>query len=205
MTDRRRFELPHGIELDALVAGREDAPVVVFLHGFPEAAFIWEPLLAHFSGRYLCVAPDLRGFGASSAPPEVAAYRAKPLMQDIEALIAAVTGGRPAHLAALVAHDWGGAIAWNLAMRRPELLGRLVIVNSPHPGPFLRDLLHDPAQQAASAYMNFLCRPDAAELLAADDFARLFGFSSAWAARPGSRPLWSSATGRCGHADSTRC
>jgi pimeloyl-ACP methyl ester carboxylesterase len=90
-------------------------------------------------------------------------------------------------------------VAWNLAMRRPELLTRLVIVNSPHPGPFLRDLLHDPAQQAASAYMNFLCRPDAAALLAEDGFARLFGFftrmgGAAWltpALRARYREVWS--------------
>lgn len=197
MTERRRYALPHGIELDALVAGREGAPVLLFLHGFPEAAFIWEPLLAHFGARYFCVAPDLRGFGLSSAPAEVAAYRAKALTQDLDALIAALTGGAP--LAALVAHDWGGALAWAVAARRPELLARLVIVNAPHPGPFLRDLLHDPAQQAASAYMNFLCRPDAAARLAADDFARLFGFftrmgGDAWltpALRQRYREVWS--------------
>lgn len=197
MTQRRRFALPHGIELDALVAGPEGAPLLLFLHGFPEAAFIWEPLLAHFGARHRCIAPDLRGYGASSAPAGVEAYRAKALLQDLEALIAATTGGAP--LAALVAHDWGGALAWGLAMRRPELMARLVIVNAPHPGPFLRDLLHDPAQQAASAYMNFLCRPDAAERLAADDHARLFGFftrmgGEAWltpALRERYREVWS--------------
>lgn len=175
MSERRRIALPHGIELDCLVAGDEGAPVLVFLHGFPEAAFVWESLLARFEGCF-CVAPNLRGYGLSSAPAAVDAYRAKPLTQDLETLIVALTGYGRGRLAALIAHDWGGAVAWNLAMRRPELLDRLVIINSPHPGPFLRDLLHDPAQQAASSYMNFLCRPDAAGLLAADDFARLFGF-----------------------------
>lgn len=199
MNERRRIALPHGIELDCLVAGPAGAPVLLFLHGFPEAAFIWEPLLAHFAPRFRCVAPDLRGFGDSSAPADVAAYRAKPLVQDLEALLAAVTEGVPQRLAALVAHDWGGAVAWNLAMRRPETLARLIIVNSPHPGPFLRDLRGDPAQQAASAYMNFLCRPDAAALLAEDDFERLFGFfirmgGDAWltpALRARYRAVWS--------------
>jgi pimeloyl-ACP methyl ester carboxylesterase len=166
--------LPHGITLSCRASGAAGAPRLIFLHGFPEAAFVWDEMLAHFGTRYRCIAPNLRGFERSSAPREVEAYRAKHLVADIVALIGA-TGG-PA--AALVAHDWGGAVAWNLAAQQPEAIARLVIVNSPHPATFLRGLQHDPVQQAASAYMNFLCRPDAEVLLAENDFARLFGFFS---------------------------
>ena len=95
-------------------------------------------------------------------------------MQDIAALIAHVSPGQP--LAALVAHDWGGAVAWSVAATLPELAERLVIINSPHPGTFLRELQTSPEQQAASAYMNFLIRPDAEKLLAEDDFRRLWQF-----------------------------
>jgi epoxide hydrolase 4 len=172
--------LPHGITLSCRAAGAAEAPLLVFLHGFPEAAFVWDELLLHFADRYRCVAPNLRGFEQSSAPAEVEAYRAKHLMADIEALAAhcnrAAGRAADAPLAALVAHDWGGAVAWNFAVQRRALLERLVIVNSPHPATFLRELQHSPAQQAASAYMNFLCRPDAAALLAANDFARLWPF-----------------------------
>lgn len=167
-------ELPHGITLACRAAGPRDAPVLLFLHGFPEAAFIWDAMLARFGTRFRCVAPNLRGYAGSSAPAEVEAYRAKPLLQDLVALIEQL--GAP--LEALVAHDWGGATAWTLGIQRPELTRRLVIVNSPHPGPFLRDLQSDPAQQAASAYMNFLCRPDAEALLAENDYARLWPFFS---------------------------
>jgi pimeloyl-ACP methyl ester carboxylesterase len=83
-------------------------------------------------------------------------------------------GGRP--LAALIAHDWGGAVAWSLANQHPHRMRQMVILNSPHPGPFLQALQQDPAQQAASAYMNFLVQPDAATQLAAKDFERMFGF-----------------------------
>lgn len=170
--------LPHGITLSCRACGEPDRPVLLFLHGFPEGAWVWDPLLLHFSrpenGGYRCVAPNLRGHERSSAPEDVKAYRAKHLVQDIVALIALESG--PAPLAALVAHDWGGAVAWSLANQHPERLRQLVIVNSPHPGPFLRALQHDPAQQAASAYMNFLVQPDAAAQLAAHDFERLFGF-----------------------------
>ncbi len=164
--------LGNGIDLSCRAAGRRGDPVLVFLHGFPEAAFVWDELLEHFSDRYRCVAPNLRGYERSSAPPDVEAYRAKHLIADISSLIDSLGG----ELAALVAHDWGGALAWGLAAQRPEAIRRLVIINSPHPATFLRELRHTPAQQKASAYMNFLCRPDAESLLGENDFARLWPF-----------------------------
>src|SRR5450830_1059632 len=128
--------LPHGINLSCRATGDRGRPVLMFLHGFPEAAFVWDFLLAYFSrhenGGYRCVAPNLRGFEHSSAPLEVSAYRTKHLVQDIAALIAIETSD--GQLAALVAHDWGGAAAWNLANQLPHLLKQLVIINSPHPG-----------------------------------------------------------------------
>jgi pimeloyl-ACP methyl ester carboxylesterase len=164
--------LPHGITLSCRAAGGANAPRVMLLHGFPEAAFAWDEVMTRLAPQARCLAPNLRGFEKSSAPAEVEAYRARHLMQDVEALIQQ-TGG-PVDL--LVAHDWGGAVAWNLAAIRPELMKRLLIINSPHPATFLRELRSNPAQQAASAYMNFLCRPDAEALLAENDFARLWPF-----------------------------
>ena len=173
--------LPHGITLSCRSAGEPGRPVLVFLHGFPEGAFVWDALLAHFSkaenGGYRCVAPNLRGFEQSSAPSEVSAYRPKHLVQDIAALVAIETGGTQP-LACLVAHDWGGAIAWNFANQLPYLADKLAIINSPHPGTFLRELKSNPAQQQASAYMNFLIREDAESLLTENDFARLWKFLS---------------------------
>ena len=170
--------LPHGITLSCRSAGDKGRPVLVFLHGFPEAAFVWDGLLAHFAkpenGGYRCIAPNLRGFELSSAPTDVSAYRPKHLVQDIAALIA-LEGGQ---IECLVAHDWGGAVAWNLAASQPQLIKKLAIINSPHPGTFLRELQHSPSQQAASAYMNFLIRPDAEKLLAEDDYKRLWRFFS---------------------------
>ena len=170
--------LPHGITLSCRACGEPGRPVLLFLHGFPEGAWVWDPLLRHFSlpenGGYRCVAPNLRGYERSSAPEDVKAYRAKHLVQDIVALIDSASSDAP--LAALIAHDWGGAVAWSVANQHPQRLRQLVIINSPHPGPFLRALQHDAGQQAASAYMNFLVQPDAAAELTANDFERLFGF-----------------------------
>jgi pimeloyl-ACP methyl ester carboxylesterase len=174
--DTFQLELPHGITLSCRASGQRGRPVLVFLHGFPEAAFVWDTLLEHFArpenGSYRCVAPNLRGFERSSAPLEVAAYRPRHLVQDIAGLVAAE--GAP--LDCLVAHDWGGAVAWGLANQLPHLMRRLAIVNSPHPGTFLRELQTSAEHQRASAYMNFLIRPDAERILAEDDYRRLWSF-----------------------------
>ena len=196
--------LPHGITLSCRAAGPLHAPRrAVFLHGFPEAAFVWDGVMAALSGPGLrCIAPNLRGYERSTAPVEVAAYRPKHLVADLDALIDAsnVAAGQPADAALdlLVAHDWGGGVAWNYAALRPERLRRLVIINSPHPGAFLRELQHSPAQQAASAYMRMLVQPDAAARLSADDFAALFAIlqrfgDAAWltpALRAQYRAVW---------------
>jgi epoxide hydrolase 4 len=184
MIERYEQSLPHGITLSCRATGERGRPVLMFLHGFPEAAFVWDELLEHFArpehGAYRCVAPNLRGYERSSQPADVKAYRPKELVQDVAGLIAAE--GAP--LECLVAHDWGGAVAWNLANQRPELLRRLAILNSPHPGTFLRDLQRDPKQQAASAYMNFLIRPDAERLLREGDYRRLWSFFTQWGGAP---------------------
>ena len=183
MIETYQQPLPHGITLSCRAAGERGRPVLVFLHGFPEGAFVWDGLLEHFSqpehGGYRCVAPNLRGFEASSAPAEVSAYRPKYLVQDIAALVAIETqddAGVAQALACLVAHDWGGAVAWNFANQLPHLARKLAIINSPHPGTFLRELKTNPAQQQASAYMNFLIREDAEAQLTDNDYARLFNF-----------------------------
>jgi pimeloyl-ACP methyl ester carboxylesterase len=187
--------LPHGIRLSCRAAGPADAPArVLFLHGFPEGAFVWDAVMQRLQGDVRCVAPNLRGYERSSAPAQVEAYRARHLVDDVAALIEAV--GAPIDL--LVAHDWGGGVAWNLAAQRPALIRQLLIVNSPHPATFLRELRDNPAQQGASAYMNFLCRPDAAALLTENDFARLWAFftnmgGAAWLSddmRAAYRGLW---------------
>lgn len=164
-------DLPHGIRLSCRAAGVADAPrKIVLLHGFPEAAFVWDPLLRLLSSRARCVAPNLRGYERSTAPAGLEAYRAKHLVQDIDALIETL-GGR---IDLLVAHDWGGGVAWNLAAARPHRLGALLIINSPHPGAFLRELRNNPAQRAASAYMDEWIDSAAAQRLAAGDHARLW-------------------------------
>ncbi|SEA94285.1 alpha/beta fold hydrolase [Variovorax sp. YR216] len=179
-------ELPNGITLSCRATGTPGRPLMVFLHGFPEAAFIWDELLEYFArpenGGFRCLAPNLRGFEKSSSPTDVAAYRPHLLVQDIAEL--AASENVPGRIDVLVAHDWGGAFGWGYANQHAGRLGKLVIINSPHPGTFARDLLNNPAQQAASAYMNFLARPDAEALLSEDDFRRMWTFFNRMKAGP---------------------
>ncbi|MFA7503425.1 MAG: alpha/beta hydrolase [Burkholderiaceae bacterium] len=172
-------DLGDGIRLHYASAGRPGAPLMLFLHGFPEFWYAWKALLPHYGRQHFAVAPDLRGYNLSSRPAEVEHYRIGRLIEDVDRLIKAL-GYQDA---IVVAHDWGGALAWSVAIARPALISRLVMLNAPHPIPFARALATDPAQQAASQYMNWLRRPGSEDALAADDFALmqkfLRGFSEA--------------------------
>lgn len=176
--------LDNDVQLSCRGTGPGDAPLILFLHGFPEGAFIWDEMMEALAPHYRCVAPNLRGYEMSTSPTEVEAYRVRHLVQDIHALVEHLD--HP--VTAVVAHDWGGVVGWALGAMAPPWMQRLVIINSPHPATFLRELQHNPAQQAASAYMNFLCRPDAESLLLADDHARLWQFFTMMGAVDGAQP-----------------
>ncbi|MEK9776789.1 MAG: alpha/beta fold hydrolase, partial [Quisquiliibacterium sp.] len=118
-----------GIELHYAKCGDPDAPLLLLLHGFPEYWFAWAHVMPVFANRWQVMAPDLRGYNRSSRPVEPARYKASELIGDLVSLIEQFGGGK----AYLVAHDWGGALAWGLACARPDLLHKLVILNAPHP------------------------------------------------------------------------
>ena len=169
------FDTAPGIRLHAKVCGPADAPTLLFVHGFPEFWFTWRRQLAEFARDFRCVAIDLRGFNLSSQPLAVEAYKAKLLIADLHAVIAAL--GSPLHC--VVAHDWGGAVAWGLAAQHPELMKKFAVLNSPHAMTFAKALATDPEQAAASQYMNWLRKPGCEAALAADDFVRLFAMLDA--------------------------
>lgn len=173
-------KLPNGISLHYASAGEKGKPLILFVHGFPEFWYEWEAQLAEFGNDYFAVAPDLRGFNLSDMPSELSAYKAKHIVDDLRQLVA--------HLSyekfVLVAHDWGGAVAWNFAIALPQLLHKLIIVNSPHPYLFMQALATDPAQKAASEYMNWLRAEGSEAALAKDNFALLEGLLSGMGKSP---------------------
>ncbi len=172
-----------GVKLHCAVAGESGRPLMLFLHGFPEFWAAWRAPMRHFAARgWLAVAPDLRGYNLSDKPEDVDAYKAKHLIGDVLALGAHYAKGK----FVLVAHDWGGAVAWGVAIAHPDRLERLVAINSPHPYLFWRELVNNPAQQKASEYMNLFRLPKAERVLSANGYARLLGafghLEAAWCA-----------------------
>jgi pimeloyl-ACP methyl ester carboxylesterase len=159
------------IRLHVTEAG--DGPPVVLLHGFPELAHSWRhqvPALA--AAGYRAVAPDLRGYGRSDRPAQVEDYGIAALAGDVAGLVAELGGS--AHL---VAHDWGGSLAWVLASRAPDTVRSLTILNSPHPVASAEARRESDAQRAKSWYMLLFQFPGVAETwLSADDFANLRAF-----------------------------
>jgi pimeloyl-ACP methyl ester carboxylesterase len=154
-----RVALSTGIHLDTLDVGPRDAPALIFLHGFPESHRTWRHQIAHLSGRFRCIAPDQRGYRASSKPQAVDAYTADKLTADIFALADALG----VQTFTIVGHDWGGAIAWSVALNgqpgapNPAWAGRVtraVIANAPHPWIFQRLLVNDMGQRASSQYIR---------------------------------------------------
>jgi pimeloyl-ACP methyl ester carboxylesterase len=161
-----RFLTVGGIRLHVAEAGA--GPPVVLLHGFPEFWYSWRHQLAALAAAgFLAVAPDQRGYNESAKPPHLRDYRLHLLVEDIAGLIAELGHQR----AAVVGHDWGGGIAWALAMRHPERVERLAILNAPHPAAFAREL-RNPAQWLRSWYIGFFQVPWLPEcLLSAGNFA----------------------------------
>jgi pimeloyl-ACP methyl ester carboxylesterase len=146
--------------------------LILFLHGFPEFWYEWKNQLAEFGKDHLAVAPDMRGYNLSEKPKALDQYLMPVLVEDVRALADRLAPGRKF---VLVAHDWGGAVAWAFAIAHPEMLERLVIVNAPHPGVFGKLLASDPAQQKASSYMLMFRGEQAEQALAQDNYSRLVG------------------------------
>lgn len=166
------IELGNGIELHYASCGDPSKPLMLMIHGFPEFWYAWHELMPKFARDYFVVAPDMRGYNLSSKPEEVASYKPKYLVDDVTRLIR----GLGKEKAVVLAHDWGGAIAWNLALGFPDIVERLIILNAPHPYLFAKALAGDPKQQASSQYMNWLRTPGSENLLMQDNFKKLEGF-----------------------------
>ncbi len=186
----------NGLQFETLLTGADSAPLVLFLHGFPEYAGAWADVLPAFADHYLAVAPNQRGYAGSSTPAGVENYRAHHLAKDMLELAARLSPSRPFHL---VAHDWGASVGYLMAFMAPTRIASFTVLNGVHPVPFQRALIEDDEQRAASQYIRFLRRDDAAALLLEDDCRRVLEFltrgfgGGAWLTpekRAGYRAAW---------------
>ncbi|GGW89543.1 alpha/beta fold hydrolase [Alteromonas halophila] len=156
----------HYLQRQATTAG---APVVVLLHGFPECAQAWLPVISHLPDNLHIVIPDLPGFGESAPLASDSDYEVGPLCARLNKFIQKVATV-PVHL---VGHDWGGALAWPLAGFYSDSISTLTIINAAHPSTFVRELKTNPRQQQKSLYINTLNQPGMAQELAGRDFRLL--------------------------------
>ncbi|MBW2322408.1 MAG: alpha/beta hydrolase [Deltaproteobacteria bacterium] len=140
----------------------------VNLH-FPEFWYLWKDQLVEFGKDHQAVALDMRGYNLSSKPEELDQYRVDVLVEDLRALAESL--GNKKFI--LVAHDWGGVVAWPFAISHPDWLEKLVIINAPHPGVFGRLLVKNRDQQSSSQYIRMFRTPEAEKILSANNYAGL--------------------------------
>lgn len=143
--------------LHCVTAGPADGDLVLLLHGFPEFWYSWKHQLpALVDAGYRVVAPDLRGYNRSAKPDGVAAYRIAELVADVVGLVDHYADSGQAHV---VGHDWGGLIAWQVGIDRPDVVDRLAVLNAPHPTKYDRHLRSSPSQLLQSWYVFYFQLP----------------------------------------------
>lgn len=172
MADRTETVMVGGQPFFVRHWGDEGLPRLLLLHGFPEYGGAWEELAPLLAERFHVIAPDQRGYGQSWAPEAVSDYATSKLVADMAGII----GDAPL---VVLGHDWGAAVAYGLAMFRPELVEKLIIMNGVHPVPFQRALAAGGAQTDASQYIHFLRAEGSEDTLAAEDCAKLRGLFGA--------------------------
>ena len=177
MTIRSNYAEVNGIRLHYVSVGQ--GKLIMFVHGFPEYWGEWESHLVDFGKDHEAVAPDMRGYNLSSKPAGPEHYQIMDLIEDLRALAEYL--GHKKFI--LVGHDWGGAVAWSFAIRHPECLEKLIIVNAPHPAVFARELLNNPNQQKASQYMLTLRSPEAEQILSDNSYTWLTNALVKWGSK----------------------
>ena len=155
MTEFRRISVRKDTCLNVALAGDRRSPAVMFLHGFPESHRTWRAIAPKLEDRFYYVMPDQLGFAGSDRPEDPDAYSSDKLIGDVFEIADAL--GLATF--ALVGHDWGGAISWAAALKQPQRLSRLAIINAPHPYIFQKSLIEDAAQREASQYITAFRTP----------------------------------------------
>ncbi len=147
----------NGVKIHYAALGAKDAQLIVMIHGFPDFWYTWREQMVPLSKTHRVVAMDQRGYNLSDKPKGQENYDMRLLAGDVAAVIK--HHGR--QKAIVVGHDWGGAVAWTVAMYMPQLVEKLIILNLPHPKGLSRELANNPAQAKASQYARNFQMPDA--------------------------------------------
>lgn len=174
----------NGVKIHYAALGQ--GPLVVMIHGFPDFWYSWRTQMrALADNKFRVAAVDMRGYNESDKPKGVASYAMPLLVEDIASVIKA----EKASGAIIVGHDWGGAVAWSVAMSKPELTQLLIICNLPHPAGLRREIASNPQQRKNSEYAFNFQKPDAHKALTAEGLAR-------WVTDPAARARYVEAFNR---------
>ena len=157
--------------LYAVAAGPENGIPLILLHGFPEFWYGWRHQMSALAeAGFRVVVPNGRGYDTSGKPPAISDYAMQHLVSDVLTIADQAGWGQ----FGLAGHDWGAAVAWNVALQWPQRISRLVILNVPHPTVMLHHVKTSPAQMARSWYILFFQLPWLPEkMLAAGNFRLL--------------------------------
>ena len=159
------------VDIHFVEAGEQHGNTIVFLHGFPESWHTWQNQITYFSKSYRVIAPDLPGYNLSDKPSNINFYQVPNLISFFSKFIKAIAHHKEV---TLVAHDWGGAIAWPLVAFYPQLFSRLIILNAAHPSTFTREMINNPSQQLKSEYIHELIAKNAVSKLSKNNYQFLF-------------------------------
>lgn len=145
-------------------------PVMIFLHGFPENSWTWYEYLLEFGQNYDVYAPDLPGYNGSLGFAASKMYTMENLIDTLVEFIQSVANGKKVML---VAHDWGGAIAWPLVAFHANIIEKFIVLNAAHPTTFTREMAQNPLQQKQSDYISDLVSDQAYEVMSKDNYKML--------------------------------
>lgn len=147
--NRFRHESIHVGNLKMHYVASGEGPLMVMIHGFPEFWYSWRHQIPAMSERFRVIAPDMRGYNQTEKPLGIGNYKLSVLMEDVRGLIEALGEKK----AVIVAHDWGGAVAWSFAMSYPEMTEKLIVMNCPPPRVMMKHVMRNPSQLRRSYYM----------------------------------------------------
>jgi pimeloyl-ACP methyl ester carboxylesterase len=167
------------VKIHYAALGDRRNPLILMIHGFPDFWFTWRNQMEALSKDYYAVAIDQRGYNLSDKPTGLAQYDMSLLVADVVAVIRQLGRER----AIVVGHDWGGAVAWSVAMTQPQVVEKLVILNLPHLRALGRELATNPQQHKNSQYARNFQQDGAAQKLTAEGLA-------AWVKDPDARAAY---------------
>lgn len=162
-----RYIEVNNITLHTMIAGSGEP--LVMLHGFPDFWYGWKNIIEKLMGDYKCIVPDMRGYNLSDKPDQEEEYKLEILVEDVKQLSEIFNLEK----FTLIGHDWGGTVAWAFAETYPELLKKLIILNSPHYKTFRDKIKTNKKQRKSSGYIFQMLKPGGEEAFSRNDYQLL--------------------------------